>query len=193
MIGPAMKAWAIRLILGLAALAAVIAVGPRMSSDGAQAQLGPFECPAIPNSVRIPIAGCEFVNLAVHPVDDIHIVFDGIVLKVVSDPASFCGRQFQFARDGSIKTVYDCRFIAGRAFTSIPSFASFDMLVLNLNPEHPEGAAVDSWYWTLNGTPVTITPTATPTPSPADFPTEPTPSPTAGEFPPEPTPDTRDG
>jgi hypothetical protein len=76
-----------------------------------------------------------------------------------------------------VSTVFNCSFGHGRQGGSIEPFGTFSMLILQFYPLDPQSAHIVSWYWTLNGTPVTITPTGTatptdtPTPSPAETPT----------------------
>jgi hypothetical protein len=126
------------------------------------------KCADIPTSIQLPIANCTFVNLAVHPVNDIHITYQGLVFRLSSDPNSLCRQRVRLSFATGFTTTYDCRFLGpGRSFASIPSFGDFEMLVFYLQPNGPN---IVDWYWTQNGTPVTITPTGTNTPTSTDTP-----------------------
>ena len=140
----------------------------------------PTDCPNTFNVQFLLWPGkCTFTNLAVHPVNDIHVVFDGLVISIETDPNATCRRQFPVIESGHLvlKTVFNCRIGQGLRGGSIEPFGTFSMLVLHFFDQHPQSAHIVSWYWTLNGTPVTITPTGTatptdtPTPSPAETPT----------------------
>jgi hypothetical protein len=147
-----------------ATLTASLVLAGALNPWSTSAAQPPFDCPNIQNSLQFPIGKCAFTNLAVHPVNDIHIVFDGLVVKLSSSPASSCRLRLLLPRSGGFKSVYNCWFVGpGRGSSSIQPFDTFSMTVLNLNPQHPDGAHIDSWFWTVNGTPVTITPTGTKT------------------------------
>ena len=166
-----------KVALGLGAVLIVgLVLAATLNPWNAEAQQPPFDCPSTENVLQLPIGKCAFVNFAVHPVNDIHIAFDGLVLKLSSSPASSCRLRLLLPRQGGFKSVYNCRFGLGRGSSNVQPFETFSMTVLNLNTQHPNGAHIDSWYWTVNGTPVTITPTGTatptdtPTPEPAETP-----------------------
>jgi hypothetical protein len=139
-------------------------------------------CTTVRNPLRLPLANCTFTNETGQRVNDIHIVFDGAVLSLTSVPGSQCTNRYVPPSRGGPETRVDCRF-GGRA--GIQPGRTFSLLVLHAQADGPN---IESWYWTMNGVPVTPggAPTNTPVP-PTNTPVPPTNTPTATNTPVPPT------